>query len=366
MSGSNSKNSGVSYGRNDANFSSSGVGESRYANESKGNEYASNILYGLDNSFGNRSSGGSSSFGQQVFDPGTTRIFNNQALLGYGSNNQLLNETQPDTLSTNAGLFRDARDTNRYNASGGVIGGLNIGDELKGSLQRSRGPTNTQQIYQSIIGGQGNTSLDALKGSLEANATRANNLNSATIDQQAAAAGQSGSTRQGVQQALTRDDTNRNLQNTEAQLGYDTFNTDLNRKLDIANLADTNTLQRQQFLGNLLGQQQGTVNSSIDNAGNLANLLRQGINSVMGSRNENLVALRQALGDPTVLNQGTSGSFDNALTGSNASNYGASNSGSSSYNFGSGSSYDQNSNSGGSRGISTGSSSGRGKSGGVF
>ena len=121
-------------------------------------------------------------------------------------------------------------------------------------------PSNTQEIYDQMMGGHGNTYADAMAGTVQrqANIAQKNALNN--IDQRAALAGMSGSSRQGVAQANAIKDINQNLQDNLAQIGYSTFDKDLSNKLDIAKQADSNNLQR--YLGNQ------NYNMGLINAGN--------------------------------------------------------------------------------------------------
>jgi hypothetical protein len=124
--------------------------------------------------------------------------------------------------------------------------------------------------------------------------------------------------------SLNQDNTNRNLQSTEADLGYKAFDSDLNRKLGIAQQADTNTFNRQNLMSGMLGQQQGAVNQGIQNTGAV-----QGYG--MGQFNaanqpwQSMQGYQGAIGGPNVLNNGSSW---NQGSGTNTSWGGGQNSGS--------------------------------------
>lgn len=195
---------------------------------------------------------------------------------------------------------------------GGAYAGQDYGKQLSDSLSSTlNNPSNTQQVYSSIMGGNGNTSLDALKSSLEANAGRSLALNQGTNAAQAEAAGMSGSSRQGVYDALNKSLSDQNLQSTEANLGYNSFNQDLSNKLGIAGQADSNTLARQQMLAGLLGQKQDTIDSAIGQGGTIQNL---GMGSFAPTMIpwQNLSNYSNIVGAPTVLSKGTSVSSGNS------------------------------------------------------
>jgi hypothetical protein len=274
---------------------------------------------------GQNSRSGGSSFGQGVSNqPWLENLYNNAGNL-FGSQSSQMNGMMPGAINFQNQQAQGAANANKGMQQGGVYGGLGIGNQLMNSLQQSQNtPSNMQQVNSMIMGGNGNTSLDALKGSLEANAARSNQLNSATNTAQAAASGMSGGSRQGVMDSLNQDNTNRNLQATEADLGYKAFDTDLNRKLNIAQQADTNTMGRQQLMSGMLGQQQGAVNQGIQNTGAV-----QGYG--MGQFNaanqpwQQMQGYQGAIGGPNVLN---SGSSYNQGQGTNTSWGGGQNSGS--------------------------------------
>jgi hypothetical protein len=255
---------------------------------------------------------------------------------GNSTFSQTIPQNQQDALSslyTQAGaLFKASNDTSGYqgqlpavdnyiqqingsalpayqqNLQGGAYQGMNIGSSLMDSINKSNaGPSNTQQIYNSVMGGAGNTSLDAMKSSLEQNAARSQGLNQASNAAQASAQGMSGSSRQGTYDALQNQLTNQNLQSTEAKLGYDTFNSDLQNKLGIAQAADSNTLSRQQMLSGMLGQQQGTINNALQQGSSMQNL-GMGTFAPQMIPWQNLSNYSNAIGSPTILSNGNSSS----------------------------------------------------------
>lgn len=256
------------------------------------------------------SSNAQSTMGQDVWGGQSPYL---QGLYGaaqdlFGQNNQQVQSAIPGVVNYLNTVSNQAAGANQGMQQGGVYNGLNIGNQLMDSLKQSQNtPSNMQQVNSMIMGGNGNSSLDALKGSLEANAARANDLNQAGNSAQAAASGMSGGSRQGVMDALGRNDTNRNLQNTEAQLGYDTFNSDLQRKLDIASAADTNTFNRQNLMSGMLGQQQNTVNQGINNS---QGVQQMGMSPFQAYQQPwtGLQSYSNTLGGPTVLNSGQSSS----------------------------------------------------------
>jgi hypothetical protein len=249
---------------------------------------------------------GNSQFGQSVSNQPWLEQLYNQAGNLFGQQSGVQQGMMPGAMNFSNQQAQGAAGANAGMQQGGAYGGLGIGNQLMDSLKQSQNtPSNMQQVNSMIMGGNGNTSLDAMKGSLESDAARAGQLNSATNAAQAAASGMSGGSRQGVADALGQEGINRNLQSTEANLGYNSFNNDLQRKLDIASAADTNTFNRQNLMSGMLGNQNSAMQQGIQNTGNVQGYGMNQFN-VANQPYQGLQAYQSALGGPNVLNSGTS------------------------------------------------------------
>jgi len=147
---------------------------------------------------------------------------------------------------------------------GGAYKDMNLGQNVMRSLNDSMNqPTAMQDIYGSVMGGQGNNYADAMKQTYVDDANRSmENMNS-TLDARAAGAGMGGSSRHGVAQGVGMRGINDRLQDNLARTGYETFDTDLQNKLRIAQQADQSTLQRQQMMTGMLGSQNQTMNQGL-------------------------------------------------------------------------------------------------------
>ncbi len=197
--------------------------------------------------------------------------------------------------------------------NGGVYQGMNNAGALSNSLQQSlSSPTNTQSIYAQMMGGNGNNYADAMKASYLGDANRATDNMLSNLDARATASGMSGGSRHGIATSQGLYDINSNLQKTLAQTGYDTFNQDLNNKLNIAQQADSGTLARQQMMSDMLGQQQGVQSGALGMGQNMQNL---GMGSFAPSMMpwQNMSNYANSIGSPTVLNSGSSSGNSNAM-----------------------------------------------------
>ena len=196
---------------------------------------------------------------------------------------------------------------------GGVYQGMDNANALSNSLQQSlNSPTNTQSIYSQMMGGNGNNYADAMKAGYTADANRATDSMLSNLDSRAAASGMSGGSRHGVATSQGMYDINSNLQKNLAQTGYDTFDKDLQQKLNIAQQADSGTLARQQMMSGMLGQQQGVQTGALNSGGQMQNL---GMGSFAPTMMpwQNMSNYANSIGSPTVLNSGNSSGNSSAM-----------------------------------------------------
>ena len=201
----------------------------------------------------------------------------------------------------------------RNQLNGGVYQGMDNANALSSSLQQSlSNPTATSQIYGQMMGGQGNNYADAMKASYLGDANRATDNMLANLDSRAAASGMSGGSRHGVATSQGMYDINSNLQKNLAATGYNTFDKDLNNKLNIAQQADSGTLARQQMMAGMLGQQQGVQTGALNAGGQMQNL---GMGSFAPTMMpwQNMSNYANSIGSPTVLSSGSSSGSSNAM-----------------------------------------------------
>ena len=171
----------------------------------------------------------------------------------YGKGNDYMPQItgQADNISNAANGILDA---NKVLQSGGAYGDT---AEIRQMLLDSMGGrSNTGIMYESIVGGSGNTYVDPLIESLRADSAQ----NVATLQggnaMDAAAMGQSGSSRQAMQDAMFASQANQDLLNKEAELRYDTYDKDLAMKMGIAQQADYNhQAEQDRLLAMLQGAQ---------------------------------------------------------------------------------------------------------------
>lgn len=174
----------------------------------------------------------------------------------YGKGNDYMYQItgQADNISNAANGILDA---NKALQSGGAYG--DTAEVRQMLLDSMGGRSNMGTMYESIVGGSGNTYVDPLIESLRADSAQ----NVATLQggnaMDAAAMGQSGSSRQAMQDAMFASQANQDLLNKEAELRYDTYDKDLAMKMGIAQQADMNHQADQDILLAMLQGGQGSM-----------------------------------------------------------------------------------------------------------
>jgi hypothetical protein len=194
------------------------------------------------------------------------------------------------------------------------ISGQDVYQNILGSMQQ---PTAMQQQYRDIMGGTGGLPLArAVQQNMVQNASDVMGTTLAGLDARAAGSGMSGSSRHGIAQGQAIQDINRNLQQGLAQLGYQAYEPNLQRQLDIASQADQSNLQRQQMLMSGLGGQQAAMQSALGYSPQMQSL-GMGAMQPYTQAWQPMAAYAQTLGAPQVLSSGQMAS------GSNSSSKGA-------------------------------------------
>jgi len=189
---------------------------------------------------------------------------------------------------------------------GGAFANPDLMEQLMGSITASNNaPSATSEINAMIMGGEGNNYADAMKQAYMDDASKAQEMMLANTDARAAASGMSGGSRHGIMQAQGMDDINTNLQQNLARTGYESFDKDLDRKLQIAGQADQGTLARQQMMQQMLGGQQSAMSGAMNNSGNMQNLAMGQFSPYMAPW-QAAGAYTNAVGGPTLIGSGSS------------------------------------------------------------
>jgi hypothetical protein len=262
----------------------------------------------FSNSYQQANAKNNSNMQQQVNAPqnaALTGLYQNASNV-FNQNQQFSNQGQQQAQQNAQNVVDTSMPAWQQQLNGGAYQNLGIGNSLMSSLNQSlNNPTATQQIYGSVMGGNGNNYADAMKASYQGDANRAADNMNRTLDARATGSGMSGGSRQGVAQAQGYYDINSNLQHQLAQTGYNTFDKDLQNKLMIAGQADQGTLARQQMMSGMLGQQNSASTGALGMGESMQNL-GLGTMAPASAGWGNLQGLASAIGSPTVLSSGQS------------------------------------------------------------
>ena len=250
-----------------------------------------------------------------------SRLYGTSAKL-FNDSNSAINKQIPDATNYMNDVSGATLPALNDTLKGGVYQNLNTGTTLMDSLNQSlQNPSATQSIYGSIMGGNGNNYADAMKASVTGDANRAMDNMLRVLDSRATGSGMSGGSRHGLAQAQGMYDINSNLQKNLTDIGYNTFDKDLTNKLNIAQQADSNTLNRQGMLKDMLMGQQDTVNTGIGMAPTVQNVgMGQFAPTMMPW--EALANYAATIGAPTVLSSGSSQGSGNSKAMGNSTSAG--------------------------------------------
>lgn len=165
----------------------------------------------------------------------------------------------PEVQQQMGGIFNQLVPAFGGQLSGGAYSGVDPNRIIGGIEQSLQQPSQTGQLYNQIMGGQGNVFLGGMEDILARQSADRQAQGLRGLDQRAAAAGMGGSSPyRNLQRNVISDEADR-LAEQQTGLGYDTFGQDLGLKLGIAQQADQNQLARQQMLLDQIGNKQAAM-----------------------------------------------------------------------------------------------------------
>jgi len=204
------------------------------------------------------------------------------------------------------------RMNNVYNLGmGGMrdqLGGGAFGDQ-SGTVQQMMdqmqgGPTNTSMMYESIIGGPGNTYIDPMVAAMKTGMEQNRGMMQAGNSMDANSMGQGGSSRHAMENAMTNKQVNQDMNAAEMMMRGNAYDTDLQNKMGIAQLADQNQQSNLDRMYNMVNSgnqsQQFGMNYAPTAQGNA---MGQYAPWMMANQMPwmNMDAYANVMGDPTVL-----------------------------------------------------------------
>lgn len=192
-----------------------------------------------------------------------------------------------------------------------MLGGGSVGntDDIRNQLMQSltassSSPSNTSQMYQSIVGGAGNTYIDPMVAAMKTGAMDNLARLQAGTGLDAAAMGQAGGSRQAMQNAMLGSQANKDMMAQEAMMRGGAYDKDLAMKMNIAALADQNVAGSQDKMMSLLGMADQNVGAGMNFGSAMQGLGMGALAPFLQGQQASMNALNNysdVIGGPTVL-----------------------------------------------------------------
>ncbi len=274
----------------------------------------------MGGSVGKNKSDSSSDMSQNIWggQSGALRDLYKHAENLFDSNGlQALENSANNLTGFNQGIM-DTANTGFQNQMGG--GSFGDTSDVREKLMSSMGqPSQMGQMYNSIVGGEGNTYADPMVNAMKQGAMENNAMLQSGTAMDAAAMGQGGSSRHAMQNAMTNRMTNQDMMNQETAIRGGAYDKDLAMKMDIASMADSNRQSEQDRMMSMMTGSDANQRAGMGYGSNMQNLGMGSMAPHMQVNNQqwgNLNNYANALGGPTVL---TSGGQNGSSKGGGAS-----------------------------------------------
>ena len=194
-------------------------------------------------------------------------------------------------------------------SSGGVYG--DTADVRQKLLDSMGGRSNMGSMYESIVGGSGNTYVDPMIDQMRKSSAQNVQTLQGGNALDAAAMGQSGSSRQAMQDAMFANQANKDLLSQEALMRTDAYDKDLAMKMSIAQQADVNRGAEQDRLLSMLQGAQSSKENVSSNNDLLQTLLSSGMSPWLQAQQGQWNPINNAanaIGAPTIIGSGSGNS----------------------------------------------------------
>lgn len=226
--------------------------------------------------------------------------------LGQGSYQPQIGNAANNVQNQANDIVNSQISVNKDLSSGGVYG--DTADVRQKLLDSMGGRSNMGAMYESIVGGSGNTYVDPLIEQMRKSSAQNVQTLQGGNALDAAAMGQSGSSRQAMQDAMFANQANKDLLSQEAQLRSDSYDKDLAMKMFIAQQADTNRGAEQDRLLSMLQGAQSSKENVSNNNGLLQTLLSSGLSPWLQAQQGQWNPINNAanaIGSPTIIGSGS-------------------------------------------------------------
>lgn len=207
----------------------------------------------------------------------------------------------------------------------GLLGGGSVDntdeimERLMSSMESMSGGSNLGKMYNSIVGGEGNTYMDPMVDAMKRSSIENYDLLTNRVGLDAASVGQGGSSRHAMTNAILGRTANQDMLDRETMMRGSGYDKDLAIKMDIAGKADLGVGQMQDRLSGLLGRSDQNTQFGMGSLGGLGSL-------GTGSMDPGMMAMMMpymlmqmqgnAMGDPTKLGKANSSAWNAETEGS--------------------------------------------------
>ena len=197
----------------------------------------------------------------------------------------------------------------------GLLGGGSVQNtdeimrKLMDSMSSMSGGSNVGKMYESIVGGPGNTYIDPMVDAMKSGAMENLDLMTGRNAMDASRYGQGGSSRQAMTDAMLGRSANRDMIDAETMMRGGAFDKDLAMKMGIAQQADVGVGGMQDRLMGLLGMSDQNVMGGMQGLGGIGNLGMQSMDPGMLAMMMPFMLMQMqgnAFGDPTTLTKSSS------------------------------------------------------------
>ena len=264
--------------------------------------------------FGMNASTSNSSMDQDVFGGQDFQDFykNMNSMFGNTMNNASGMNSQAQGLNP---FFSNMMNTGSAGANSLLGGGSSGGyeDELMQKImQGSGGRSNMGTMYESIVGGEGNSYIDPMVSAMKRSSMDNLDRMQSGTGLDAAAMGQGGSSRHAMQNAMQGKEMNNDMLDRESMMRGGAYDKDLAMKMGIAQQADTNKQSELDRYSSLLGRSDQNTMGGLQSMSGLGQFGMQSMNPMMMSMMAPYYAMQMqgnAMGDPTVTTSQDSNSY---------------------------------------------------------
>ena len=229
--------------------------------------------------------------------------------LGQGSYQPQIGSAATNIQNQVNDIVNSQTSVNKDLSSGGVYG--DTADVRQKLLDSMGGRSNMGSMYESIVGGSGNTYVDPLIDQMRKSSAQNVQTLQGGNALDAAAMGQSGSSRQAMQDAMFANQANKDLLSQEALMRTDAYDKDLAMKMSIAQQADTNRGAEQDRLLSMLQGAQSSKENVSNNTDLLQTLLSSGLSPWLQAQQGQWNPINNAanaIGAPTIIGSGSGNS----------------------------------------------------------